>query len=506
MPVIALPDHGMTDTDVDVPRAPPCTLVIFGASGDLTKRLLMPALYNLAAAGHLSDEVRITGVDHNENTDEGWRRDLTDALQQFTKDPEAEFHPQRIDEAPWAFVRDRLHYRTGDFEDPETYLSLDEALTGNAIFYLAVSARFFGPVVDRLGEAGLLKEREGRFRRIVVEKPFGSDLASAQALNARLLKQAGEAQIFRIDHFLGKEAVQSLLALRFANRLLEPVWNAGHVDFVEITASETIGVGTRGAFYEPTGALRDMVPNHLFQLLCMVAIEPPASLDAEAVRDAKAALIGAIRPVEPGDAVRGQYGVGSADGAAVPSYRDETDVDPQSRTETYVALKLAIETPRWDGVLFYLRTGKRLSGRRTEIAIHFKVPAHALFADVDGSDANVMRLRIDPEHGLGTTLSVKRPGPGMRLGQVVTGFSYGDFFAEAPAVGYETLLFDCMTGDSTLFQRADMIEGAWAVVDSLIRAWKAGLVEAYPAGTDGPMAADTLLSRDGRAWTPLSGA
>lgn len=482
--------------------APPCTLVIFGASGDLAKRLLMPALYNLAVAGRLPEGFRVVGVDHNDNTDAGWREALTETMRAATRDAAAEFHPDRIDEAAWGFVGRRLHYLTGDFEAPATYSALAETLTGNAIFYLAVSARFFGPVADRLGAAGLLRETDG-FRRLVVEKPFGSDLASARALNDRLLTHADETQIFRIDHFLGKEAVQSLLALRFSNTLLEPVWCAAHVAAVEITAAETLGVEERGGFYETTGALRDMVPNHLFQLLCMVAMERPASLDAEAIRDAKAALIAAIRPVGPDDAVRGQYAGGHEDGRAVPGYRGEPHVDPASRTETYAALRLTIDTPRWAGVPFLLRTGKRLSGRLTEIAIHFKPPAHALFGDA-ASDGNVMRLRIDPEHGAATTLNVKRPGPEMRLAPVVTGFDYGAFFAQTPSVGYESLLFDCMAGDATLFQRADMIEGAWAVVDPLIQAWKDAPVEDYAAGSDGPAAADALPARDGRRWTPLT--
>lgn len=494
-----------TETPMHVGPAPPCTLVIFGAHGDLTKRLLMPALYNLVVAGHLPDAFRILGVDHNHDSDEGWRRLLTETIHGFAKDPTAEFHPDRIDEGAWGFVRDRLDYQKGDFEAEETYRSLAASIDGNAIFYLAVSARFFGPIVDRLGAAGLLREREGAFRRVVVEKPFGSDLASARDLNARLLAQAGEGQIFRIDHFLGKETVQSLLVLRFANRILEPAWNRDHIDCVEITAAETIGVEERGGFYETIGALRDMVPNHLFQLLCMAAMEPPASLASEDVRDTKAALIRSIRPAVPSEAVRGQYGAGDDAGHSVSAYRDEPDVDPGSTTETYVALRLMIDSPRWDGVPFYLRTGKRLSGRRTEIVIHFKDPTTDLFDAEAGLRSGFMRLRIDPEHGVATTLNAKRPGPGISLGQVIAGFDYGDFFAEKPTVGYETLLYDCMVGDSTLFQRADMIEGAWAIVDPLIQAWRAAPVVSYPAGSDGPDAANALLAPDGRAWSRLDG-
>ncbi|KQP50351.1 glucose-6-phosphate dehydrogenase [Methylobacterium sp. Leaf108] len=478
--------------------APACTLVVFGAKGDLTQRLLMPALYNLAGAGHLPAGFRVVGVDHNENTDAGWREALTETMQGFTRDDTAEFHPDRIDEATWRFVCERLRYHTGDFDAPETYRALDGILDGSAIFYLAVSARFFGPVIDHLGAAGLLDETDGRFRRVVVEKPFGSDLASARALNARILKSAREEQIFRIDHFLGKETVQGILALRFANRLIEPAWTGEHIDFIEITAAETIGVEGRARFYETTGALRDMVPNHLFQLLCMIAMEAPASLDAEAVRDAKAALIAAIRP-PVGDAVRGQYGAGREDGRPVPGYRDEADVAAGSLTETYVALSLAIDTPRWQGVPFYLRTGKRLARRRTEIAIHFKRPHAELFGV--GAAPNVLRLFVDPGSGLAGSLNVKRPGPAMALDPAVATLNGS---ADAlPGVGYESLLFDAMKGDGSLFQRADMIEGAWAVVDSLIAAWKDAPVADYPAGSDGPVAADTLLNRRGHAWTPL---
>lgn len=492
------------DAGEAIAKAPPCTLVIFGAAGDLTKRLLMPALYNLAEGGLLDDAIRIIGVDHNPNTDEGWRQSLSDTMQSFTTDRTSEFHPEHIDPRAWDFVRERLTFRQGDFTAPETFSGLAGALTGNVIFYLAVSARFFGPIVDALGEAGLLKEAEGAFRRVVIEKPFGSDLESARALNTRILKQGAESQFFRIDHFLGKETVQSILAIRFANGLLGPVWHRDHIDHVEITAAETIGVEARGAFYEPTGALRDMVPNHLFQLLCMVAMEAPATLDAEAVRDEKARLIQAVRPIPPSDAVRGQYAAGQEHGHSVPGYREEPNVAGDSHTETYVALKLGIDNARWAGVPFYLRTGKRMAGRVTEIALHVRAPAASPFAGPDGAVApDVLRFRIDPEQGLDLVLNAKRPGPRMDLGRVTAAFDYGDFFQETPSVGYETLLYDCMIGDATLFQRADSIEAAWAAVEPLLRAWAEAGVEAYPAGSDGPAGAEALLAREGHRWSPL---
>lgn len=487
-----------------VPAAPPCTLVIFGAAGDLTKRLLMPALYNLAAGDLLDPKFRIIGVDHNANTDEGWRKDLSDTMQSFTTDRTSEFHPDHIDPQAWGFVSERLSFRQGDFTAVETFTGLAQALSGNVIFYLAVSARFFGPIVDALGQAGLLKEGSGAFRRVVIEKPFGSDLDSARALNARILKQGAETQFFRIDHFLGKETVQSILAIRFGNGLLGPVWHRDHVDHVEITAAETIGVEARGAFYEPTGALRDMVPNHLFQLLCMVAMEPPRSLDAEDVRDEKARLIQAVQPVQPAQAVRGQYGAGQEHGHAVPAYRDEPNVSKESRTETYVALKLAIDNPRWKDVPFYLRTGKRMTDRVTEIALHFRPPAHSPFATPEAPvTPDVLRFRIDPDQGMDLVMNAKRPGPRLELGRVTAAFDYGDFFRETPSVGYETLLYDCLTGDATLFQRADSIEAAWAVVDPLLKAWAEAPVEMYAAGSDGPEGATALLAAQGHAWLPL---
>ncbi|KQO49511.1 glucose-6-phosphate dehydrogenase [Methylobacterium sp. Leaf91] len=478
-------------------------MVIFGAAGDLTKRLLMPALYNLAAGGLLSEGLKIVGIDHNDRTSEGWRDDLSQTMQSFTQDRTSEFHPDSIDPAHWGFIRERLTFTKGDFEAAETYRRLAQDIGGNAIFYLAVSARFFGPVVDHLGAAGLLKEGEGAFRRVVIEKPFGTDLASARALNARILNQADESQVFRIDHFLGKETVQSILALRFANAMLEPIWNAHHIDHVQITAAETIGVEQRGGFYEPTGALRDMVPNHLFQLLSMVAMEPPASFDAEEIRNEKARIEEAVRPVTPDQAVRGQYAPGEEHGHAVRGYREEADVSADSRTETYAALKLSIDNPRWSGVPFYLRTGKRLAGRLTEIAVHFKPPSHGLFAGTDLAP-NVMRVHIDPDQGLSTRWNTKRPGPDMHLGAVTSSVRFGDFFTEAPSVGYETLIYDCMIGDPTLFQRADAIEAGWAAVDPLIQAWRDAPVETYAAGSDGPAGADALLARDGRAWLPLA--
>ncbi|MCJ2089460.1 glucose-6-phosphate dehydrogenase [Methylobacterium sp. E-005] len=487
--------------------APPCTLVIFGAGGDLTKRLLMPSLYNLAGAGLLDPGFSILGVDHGEGTDESLRDNLTQTLEAFSKDPTSEFHADHIDQTSWGFIRERLHYLKGDFEKPETFEAVKQKVTGNAVFYCAVAARFFGTIVDGLGQAGLLRQEGDTFRRVVIEKPFGSDLASARELNARILKQGDESQFYRIDHFLGKETVQSIMAFRFANGLLEPVWRREYIDSIQITAAETVGVEERGGFYEPTGALRDMVPNHMFQLLCMVGMEPPNSFDAEAVRTEKAKLAEAVRPIPPEDAVRGQYTAGTSEGRDVPAYRDEPHVAKDSVTETYIALKLHIENWRWAGVPFYIRTGKRMTGRRTEIAVLFKPAPFKMFEDTPTADLGptVMRILIDPDHGVSTEFNVKVPGPQMKIGRVRSGFRYKDFFADTPNVGYETLLYDCMTGDATLFQRADNIEAGWAAVDPLLKGWPQADVKIYPAGSTGPKEADELLARDGRHWLGLDG-
>ena len=490
--------------------APACTLVIFGAGGDLTKRLVMPALYNLAGSRLLDPALRIIGVDHVSNTDAGWRQSLTDTMQSFTKDKTAEFHADHIDQQAWGWIAERLHYVQGDFEKPETYEGLAGQIKGNAVFYLAVAARFFGTVVEGLGRAKLLDQADDAFRRVVIEKPFGSDLPSAKALNARILKIADESQFYRIDHFLGKETVQSIMAIRFSNGIFEPLWRREHVDYVEITAAETVGVEERGGFYEPTGALRDMVPNHMFQLLSVVTMEPPNSFDAEDVRTEKAKVIEAVRPIQPGDAVRGQYTAGQEFGRDVAGYRAEPHVSPQSSTETYIALRLMVENWRWAGVPFYIRTGKRMTGRLTEIAIHFKAPPYQMFRDtpVDRLTPNILRLQIDPTQGSVTQFNAKVPGPEMHLGRVATQFRYQDFFEEKPNVGYETLIYDCMIGDATLFQRADNIEAGWAAVQPLLDAWGRGegTVENYAAGSAGPDEADALLARDGHHWLPLDPA
>ena len=482
-----------------IPAAPPCTLFLFGANGDLVKRLLMPALYNLSRDGLLDRNLRIVGVDHNAASAE----EFAERLHSFMANREqGEGAPKNLDEKVWARLAKRLDYQTGDFLDPATYQALAKRVEGtrhgNAIFYLATSPRFFPEVAQRLGEAGLLDESAGGFRRVVIEKPFGTDLASAEALNAFLLKVMHERQIYRIDHYLGKETVQNILVSRFSNGLFESFWNNHYIDHVQITAAETVGVETRGAFYDNTGALRDMVPNHLFQLLAMVAMEPPAAFGADAVRGEKAKVIGAIRPWSTKMALKNSV--------RGPGYREEANVAPDSQTETYVALKVMIDNWRWAGVPFYLRTGKRMSVRDTEIAICFKPAPYAQFreSELERPKANYLKIQIQPNEGMWFDLQAKRPGPEMIMENVELGFAYKDFFKMPPATGYETLIYDCLTGDQTLFQRADNIENGWRAVQPFLDAWASeSKVHEYPAGEDGPEAGNELLSRDKREWHSL---
>ena len=497
--------------------APPATLTIFGAGGDLTKRLVVPALYNLVRAGKLPDDFTIIGVDHGDQTTEGWCQSLTEMMQALTRVGAREHQVEAIDEQAWSWLIGRMHYLRGDFTQPETYSQLGKLLmdpgrrqtdTANALFYLAVAERFFGPVIEQLGRAGLTRQSERAWRRVIVEKPFGHDLASAEALNAQILNVLSEDQIYRIDHFLGKETVQNILVLRFANGIFEPLWNRDHIDHVQITAAETVGVEGRGRFYERTGALRDMVPNHLFQLLAMIGMEPPISFEADAVRAKKTELFQAIHPVSLENAVRGQYGNGVMLGRNVRDYRHEPDVAPDSKTETYVALKLGVDNWRWAGVPFYLRTGKSLSVRTTEIAVQFRQAPYSLFRDtpVERLPANILTLRIQPDEGLSVSFSAKRPGSEIEIDGVAMDFAYRDYFAPLAAVGYETLIYDCLIGDATLFQRADTVEAAWRPVQDLLDSWERDPADDFPnyvAGSAGPDAADRLLARDGRAWLPI---
>lgn len=498
-------------------QAPPATIIIFGAAGDLTKRLVVPALYNLVRAGRLSDRFSVIGVDHNPLNSSVWRQHLSDQMLDAVQGGGGEFEAQQIDKRAWDWLVSRMRYLRGDFTDPGTYTEIKEILAevdgefradGNALFYLATADRFFCEIIHQLGRAGLTAQSEGAWRRVIVEKPFGHDLPSAQALNKGILEVLSEDQIYRIDHFLGKEPVQNIMVLRFANGIFEPIWGRNLIDHVQITVAETVGVEERGRFYERTGALRDMVPNHLFQLLAMIAMEPPNCFGADAVRSKKTELFEAIHPIAPSDAVRGQYGPGVIRGHPVPGYRQEPDVAPDFTVETYVALKLGIDNWRWAGVPFYLRTGKHLSGRVTEIAVQFKRAPHLMFCDtpVESLPPNLLTLRIQPNEGLSISFNAKRPGPEINIEGVAMDFSYRDYFDPLAAVGYETLIYDCLLGDATLFQRADTVEAAWRAVQGLIEAWGSDQAPDFPnyaSGSPGPEEADNLLARDGRKWLPV---
>ncbi len=498
----------------------PCAMVIFGAGGDLTKRLLVPALYNLARTGLLPEHFALVGVDLAVTTPEAWAGELHDMLQSFVGDRASEDRIEAIDEAVWQRLAGAMSTLKGDLNDPALFQRLKEHLHGlthsrgtggNCLFYLAVADRFFAPVAEGLGAAGLLAQPDGEdapWRRLVIEKPFGHSIESAHALNRQLRSIMAEEQIYRIDHFLGKETVQNIMAFRFANGLFEPIWNRDRIDHVQITVAEQLGVEHRGKFYEVTGALRDMVPNHVFQVLAMVAMEPPGGFGAEQIRNRKADVFAQLRSLTPEDAVRGQYGPGAIDGHDVPAYRAEPNVAPDSDAETFVALRLAIDNWRWAGVPFYLRTGKRMSGRASEVAIRFKPAPFAPFAETDVAALapNWLVIDIQPDEGISLQFEVKRPGPVVDLAAVRMAFRYRDWFPREPNVGYETLIYDCMIGDQTLFQRADMIEETWRVVQPVLDAWAAAPAPYFPnyaSGHDGPESAHRLLAEDGRAWRPV---
>jgi glucose-6-phosphate 1-dehydrogenase len=490
--------------------ADPCVLVIFGASGDLAKRKLFPALLNLRRSGLLPDAFAVIGLATSDMTSEEFRERLTTELRSFA--------PEDVDSALWKWLCERTYYLPGDFRSEESYRRLGQSLRtveeqhktrGNFLFYLATPPDFFGDIVDQLGAAGLATQTGEAWRRVIVEKPFGHDLESARELNARLRRVLAEEQIYRIDHYLGKETVQNLMVFRFANGIFEPVWNRRYIDHVQITVAETVGVEQRGRYYDKAGALRDMVPNHLFQLMALTAMEPPSSFEAEAVRDEKAKVLRAIQPFSPEEVlvrtVRGQYGPGIMDGQPVPAYREERHVDPRSNTETYVALKLCIDNWRWADVPFYLRTGKRLPVHHTDVTIVFRRPPHRLFQGTAVGEfaSNTLVVHVQPDEGISLAFQAKVPGPVVRTGNVEMDFNYADYFGKTPSTGYETLLYDCMCGDPTLFQRADSVEDGWAVVAPVLDVWKALPARTFPnhaAGTWGPKEADELLARDGRVW------
>ena len=479
--------------------ADPCILVIFGASGDLTRRKLLPALYNLAEDGLLPDSCAVVGVARPPIPEEEYRAQM----QQRVRDAEGE----PLDPRLWQTLVDRLHYVSGEFDDAQLYVRLRALLAdldrkygtpGNYLFYLAVPPALFGTVALHLASAGLTDERSS-WRRIIVEKPFGHDLDSARALNAELSTGLKETQIYRIDHYLGKETVQNLLAFRFANGIFEPVWNRRYVDHVQMTVAEEVGVEGRGAYYETAGALRDMVQNHMFQLLTLVAMEPPISFRADDVRDEKVKVLHAVPRYSTEDVqssvVRAQYA----------GYRNEKNVAADSATETFVAMRLFVDNWRWAEVPFYLRTGKRMPRRLTEIAIQFKQPPFMLFRNtaIERLNPNVLIIRIQPNEGISLAFDAKVPGPLDKLGTVTMDFSYSDYFGTEPSTGYETLLYDAMIGDQTLFHRMDIVEAGWQVVAPVLDTWRqdgARGLGVYEPGTSGPPAAQQLIGPDGRQW------
>lgn len=495
-----------------------CVMVIFGASGDLTKRLLIPSLYNLARHNLIPLNFAVVGAGRRQTTHEAFRDAMRTALQ--TSD-----RVGTIDPAIWEGLEKRLYYVPLNYDDPAAYTQLHEMLVqcdrdhdtkGNYLYYLATPPAVFPEVTQQLGRADLASEEAGSghgWRRLIIEKPFGHDLDSARLLNRTIQEHFDESQIYRIDHYLGKETVQNVLVFRFANGMLEPVWNQHYIDHVQITVAESIGVETRGAYYEQAGLVRDMMQNHMMQLLTLVAMEPPYSFAADAVRDEKAKVLRAMQPMSHEEvltqAVRGQYGAGQANGQGLAAYRDEPDVASNSNTETYAAVKLRIDNWRWADVPFYLRSGKALPERLTEVVIQFRQAPHMLFrkSAVGHFQPNRLILHIQPHEGISWQFEAKAPGPAVRTRTVSMDFNYDDFFGAEPSTGYETLLYDAMTGDSTLFQRHDFVDISWQIVAPLLDVWNNVPARNFPNYAArqvwGPAAADDLLKRDGRAWRLL---
>jgi len=491
--------------------AEPCSIVIFGASGDLTARKLIPALYHLFKDAHLPRECRVIGVARRDKTDEAWRAELRADLDKYSR-------TQPVDEQVWTAFAANVHYCRGDLTDDATYRSLqtllasfgNPALRQNVLFYLATQPSQFAEVAGRLQAGDLLhKDPASGWQRMVIEKPFGHDLASAQDLNAQLLRHAREGQLYRIDHFLGKETVQNILMFRFGNAIFERLWHRDAVDHVQLTVSEKSGVGQRGGYYEEAGALRDMVQNHLLQVLSLIGMEPPASLNPEDIRDEKVKLLKSIRPLKPEEvgrsAVRGQYFAGIVEGKPQPGYRQEAKVRPESHVETYAAMRLFIDNWRWSGVPFYLRTGKCLPLGASEVRIQFRATPHILFAAVceETANPNALTLRLQPNEGISLRFNGKVPGSNLGIRPVRMHFSYDSEFGAYTPEAYERLLLDAVAGDATLFIRRDEVETAWSLLDPIREHWdQRGLTnrEFYAAGTWGPAAAEELLARDGHAW------
>ncbi len=494
--------------------ADPCVMVIFGATGDLTKRKLFPALYNLAKDDFLPHKFAIVGVGRQELSSEDFREQMIGHLREFI--------PGGPDEKLIKWFEERTYYTGGDFDDDKKLFSDLNSLLGevtaahqipdNYFYYLATPPDLFAHVTQKIVKNGLGKEENGLWRRFIYEKPFGRDLESAQRLNSDLLKMVKERQIYRIDHYLGKETVQNILVFRFGNSIFEPIWNRNYVDHVQITVAEKLGVEQRGGYYDSAGALRDMIPNHILQLVTLTAMEPPVSFEADSVRDEQAKILQAVQPFTPEDvlkyAVRGQYGDGAIDDKSVPGYRSEDKVAPHSNTETFAALRLSIDNWRWADVPFYIRTGKRMPAKHSSIVIQFKRAPFMLFRDtsIERLTTNRIVIHIQPDEGITLHFGAKIPGPIVKMGAVDMDFDYLDHFGEQVSTGYERLLFDCMIGDATLFQRADMVEAGWRIVSPVLDVWKALPARDFPnyaAGSWGPKDSDLMLEADGRAWKNL---
>jgi glucose-6-phosphate 1-dehydrogenase len=487
----------------------PATMVIFGASGDLTKRKLLPALYSLTRDRLLPARFAVLGYARRPLGDDAFRDEMRQGCDEFAR-------RRPVDPEVWSTFARNLFYQAGTYDDPNAFLALKQrleelertlGLPGNRVFYLSTPPSSFATVIRNLGRAGLTQAPPGRFARVIIEKPFGVDLETARALNRDIHETLDEKQIYRIDHYLGKETVQNLLVFRFANRIFEPIWNDRYVDHVQITGAETVGVEGRGGYFEQAGILRDMVQNHLFQVVSLFAMEPPVAFETDAVRDEKVKVLKALRPIPSSEmdacVVRAQYAEGSIAGRTVPGYRQEPGVSPTSETETYVALRFYVDSWRWGGVPFYLRSGKRLPKRVTEIAVVFKEVPHLLFGRRgEGIQPNVLRIRIQPDEGIALNFGSKLPGPTMEVAPVNMEFSYGASFGVEPPEAYERLLLDCLLGDGTLFTRADEVEASWTWISRIHQHWAkdAAPLATYAAGSWGPEEADRLLAADGRSW------
>jgi glucose-6-phosphate 1-dehydrogenase len=494
-----------------LPKAGSCLLVIFGGTGDLTKRKLIPALYDLACLGCTNPNFDVLGIGRTQLSDEEFRARMHEGAA-ASKDA------RNYSEDGWNKFAKRLHYFVGDANRPDFYPKLKSKIaemrkngaSQNVLLYVSTPASLAPPIVEGLGESGLARSRDG-WTRIILEKPFGHDLHSAEELNAIVSRVFPEDAVYRIDHYLGKETVQNIMVFRFGNSMFEPIWNRNYIDYIEITAAETLGVENRAAFYEETGALRDMVANHLLQLLTLTAMEPPVAFDADSVREQKVQVLRAIRPMSLDEVadrtIRGQYGPGKIDGKDVPGYRQEPGVNPNSMTETYVAVEFHVDNWRWGGVPFYVRAGKRLANQLTEVAVHFKRTPQALFArNPEDVHHNVISMRIQPNEGIALNFEAKTPGTHMRASRVNMDFSYRDAFGTATPVAYETLLLDAMRGDATLFTRRDEVEAEWRIITPIIEAWAQlppPQFPNYPAGSEGPANSDSLIHYDRNRWRPL---